>query len=161
MIPTLATQRLTLRAATMADWPAYCDFYASEASAPAGGPRDARTTWAFFASDVGHWTLHGFGWFTLDDGTGAVGTCGLHHPPHQPEVEIGWNTYARAQRKGYAVEAARAVLAWGRGRVAGRIVSYIDRANAPSQAVARKLGATTDGTPKAPGSRSEVWVHPA
>lgn len=160
MIPTLVTERLTLRAATMADWPAYRDFYASDATRFVGGPRDARAAWTLFAGDPGHWALRGFGWFVVDDGTGAVGACGLHHPPHQAEVEIGWNGFAAGRGKGYATEAARAVLAWAWGAVeAPRIVSYIHEGNAASKAVARKLGARDTGERAAHDPDAEVWAH--
>lgn len=158
--PTLHTERLSLRAMTMEDWPAYKAFYASKATRFTGGPYDARQAWRLFAGDVGHWGLMGFGWFILDDGTGAVGACGLHHPPHQADLEIGWNTFPAAQGKGYATEAARAVLAWGwETRKPARIVSYIDRGNAASKAVATKLGARFDGEMAAHDPDCETWVH--
>ncbi|MFQ6547275.1 GNAT family N-acetyltransferase [Aestuariibius sp. 2305UL40-4] len=157
---TLTTDRLTLRQQEMSDWPAYRDFYASDATRYTGGPYDAKQAWTLFAGDAGHWRLKGFGWFILDDGTGAVGACGLHHPPHQAEIEIGWNTFPAAQGKGYATEAARAVLDWGWTITdAPRIVSYIDRDNAASKAVATKLGASWTGDMAAHDPACEVWAH--
>ena len=156
----LTTQRLTLRRQTMADWPAYRDFYAADPALTSNGRFDEKRAWALFAGDAGHWPLHGFGWFIVDDGTGAVGACGLHHPPHQAEIEIGWNTFAAARGKGYATEAARAVLPWGWGITdAPRIVSYIDERNEASKAVARKLGAVDTGERAAHSATCEVWAH--
>lgn len=161
MIPTLRTERLILRAQTLADWPAYRAFYASDATRFTGGPYDAKHAWTLFSGDSGHWALHGFGWFILDDGTGAVGACGMHHPPHQAEPEIGWNTFPAAQGKGYATEAAARVLAWAWGVTdAPRIVSYIDAENAASRAVATKLGAAPDADRAAHDPDCEVWAHP-
>ncbi|PTX54423.1 RimJ/RimL family protein N-acetyltransferase [Litoreibacter ponti] len=158
--PTLHTERLTLRAPTMDDWPAYKAFYASDATRFTGGPYDAKQSWTLFAGDLGHWGLMGFGWFILDDGTGAVGACGLHHPPHQADPEIGWNTFPTAQGKGYATEAARTVLDWGWTTLKpARIVSYIDRGNMASKAVAAKLGATFAGDMAAHDPACETWVH--
>ncbi|WP_308917686.1 GNAT family N-acetyltransferase [Jannaschia sp. LMIT008] len=160
MIPTLTTPRLTLRAQTMADWPSYRDFYREQAAAD-GEDFDPRRAWTLFASDIGHWALHGFGWLILDDGTGAVGACGIHHPPQHADVEIGWNTFAAARGKGYAPEAATRVLEWGRGLIGGdtRLVSYITRGNAASEAVARKIGAADTGTASDHSATCNVWEH--
>lgn len=159
---TLSTERLTLRQMTMEDWPAYRDFYASDATQHIGGPRPAHQSWTVFAADAGHWSLKGFGWFILDDGRGAVGACGLHHPPHHGDIEIGWNTFPAAQGKGYATEAARAVLSWGWQTLKpSRIVSYIDAANDASKSVAKKLGAVFSGEMAAHDPECEVWVHAA
>lgn len=156
----LRTERLTLRVPTLADWPAYRDFYASDATAFIGGPVPESKSWYFFSGDRGHWELFGYGWFTLLDADGIVGTCGLHHPPHHADVEIGWNVYATGQGKGYATEAARAVLDWAATALPDtRIVSYIDRANAASKRVAEKLGARFGGVMAAHDPECEVWVH--
>ncbi len=156
----LTTGRLSLRMPTLDDWPACRDFYGSEAARPLGGPLNEKDAWRVFSGAAGHWTLKGYGWFTVEDTKGVVGTVGLHHPPVHADMEIGWVTYAPAQRRGYAVEAAEAVLAWGRAKLgATRIVSYIDPDNAASQAVARRLGATCDGTRAAHDPGCEVWVH--
>ena len=162
MIPTLTTERLTLRAPTLEDFAPYAAFYASDATAFIGGPQGERDAWRHFSADMGHWHLKGYGWFTLDDGEGPVGTCGLHQPPTHPDPELGWLLYERATGKGYATEAARAVLDWQRGALAlPRIVSHIDVGNAPSLAVARRLGATTDGARAAHDPACEMWVHGA
>lgn len=49
-IPTLKTQRLTLRPQTMADFPAYLAFMASPRSLGVGGPYDLWKTWGVFAT---------------------------------------------------------------------------------------------------------------
>ncbi len=158
--PTLTTERLTLRLPDMQDWPAYRAFYASDATRFTGGPYEPKQAWSLFAADRGHWDLKGFGWFMLDDGSGAVGACGLHHPPHQAEIEIGWNTFPAAQGKGYATEAASAALDWGWTVTdAPRIVSYIDRDNGASKAVAKKLGASWTGEMATHDADCEIWIH--
>jgi RimJ/RimL family protein N-acetyltransferase len=157
----LRTERLTLRPASMADWPLYRDFYASDAADFVGGPTDEKTAWRLFSGQAGHWPLLGFGWFVIEDATGAAGTCGLHHPPYQADLEIGWVTFAAAQGKGYATEAARAVLTWGWTAFPDvpRIVSYIDSGNAASQAVAAKLGAAWSGDMATHDPACQVWHH--
>jgi RimJ/RimL family protein N-acetyltransferase len=156
----LKTDRLTLRMPVLADWPAHRAFSMSDAAAPLGGPFDERSAWRMFAGLAGHWALHGYGWFAMQADEGVVGVCGLHFPPTHSDLEIGWVTYAPAQRKGYATEAARAALDWAWGWTdADRIVSFIDRDNTASQSVARRLGATCDGETARHDPLCEVWVH--
>jgi RimJ/RimL family protein N-acetyltransferase len=42
----------------------------------------------------------------------------------------------------------------------GRLYSYINVANTRSQAVAKRLGAVSDGTRAPHEPEAEVWVHP-
>ncbi|MEL6588182.1 MAG: GNAT family N-acetyltransferase, partial [Pseudomonadota bacterium] len=79
-IPTLTTERLTLRAPDIRDHAAYAAFYASERSRIIGGPKDETAAWKILTNDRGHWPLRGFGWWSLDDGTGCIGSCGFHLP---------------------------------------------------------------------------------
>jgi RimJ/RimL family protein N-acetyltransferase len=58
-----------------------------------------------------------------------------------PEVEIGWRFRAAARGRGYATEAAQAVLAHGLGTLAlPRVVADIRRENVASHRVAEKIG---------------------
>ena len=130
----------------------------------AADPSAVDEAWAAFTGDIGHWAVLGFGWFLVRIAdapeAGVVGSVGLHFPPAHAEVELAWNTFDGYRGKGYAPEAARAVLAWGRPRLdVPRLVSYINRANAASQAVARKLGATDTGTAPAHDRDCHIWVH--
>jgi RimJ/RimL family protein N-acetyltransferase len=163
-IPTLVTERLTLRAPRVEDAPSYAAFYASDRSHIIGGPRDETAAWKVLANDVGHWHLRGFGWWVLDASAGGdaacAGTCGFHLPAGRPEVELGWSLFSDTG-KGYASEAARAALAWARetGRDWIRIVSHIDAANTASQRVAARLGATDTGIPPAHDPDCSIWEH--
>ena len=162
MIPTLTTERLTLRAPTPSDFGPYAEFYASARAEIIGGPYGDAAAWRLFAADMGHWHLMGYGWFTIDDGEGPAGTCGLHRPPTHPHPELGWLLYERAGGKGYATEAARAVLDWQAGALGlPRVVSHIHVENEASKAVARRLGADTDGARTAHDPDCEIWVHGA
>ena len=160
-IPTLTTDRLTLRAPEQDDFLGYAAFYESGRSAIIGGPISADEAWRHFAANIGHWHFKGFGWFTVDAGSAPVGSVGIHQGPRHPEPELGWLLYENGAGHGYATEAARAVLDWARGTVGmGRIVSHIDVANEASQAVAERLGASTDGSRSAHDAACEIWVHP-
>lgn len=69
-----------------------------------------------------------------------------------PEVEIGWRLPVAARGRGYATEAARAVLAHGLDTLGlARIVADIRPENAASIRVAEKIGMRAAGpTPAAP-----------
>ncbi|GIT91200.1 N-acetyltransferase [Jannaschia pagri] len=157
MIPTLTTERLTLRAPETRDHAAYAAFYASPRSEIIGGPLDETAAWKILTNDVGHWHLRGFGWWSLDDGTGCVGSCGFHLPEGRPDVELGWSLFSGMGR-GYATEAAQAALAWA-GTRWPRIVSHIDRDNRASARVALRLGATDTGVPPAHDPLCTIWLH--
>lgn len=85
----------------------------------------------------------GYGlWAVVDSATGMlVGETGLHFLPQTGEVEIAWLYRARAWGKGFASEAARAVLdaAWTTYRLR-RVICLIDERNERSIRVAEKLG---------------------
>lgn len=146
MIPTLTTERLTLRAPTASDFEDYRAFYASERARHVGGPTDLEGAWKLFATDVGHWCLKGFGWWCVVEGDRPVGHVGVHHPPQRPEPELGWLVFEEG--KGYAREAAEAARTWWRETHADQpLVSYIHRENDASIRLAEHLGATPDPTP--------------
>ena len=160
-IPELMTDRLILRAPRMSDYAAYADFYASDRAALIGGPLNPGDTWRRFATDMGHWHLMGFGWFTIDDGTGPQGVVGLHHPPFKDDIELGWFLYGSATGKGYATEAAKAARDWARRTLRPtRLVSYIDVDNKPSQRLAARLGATLEDTRAKHDPTCQIWAHP-
>ncbi|MEM7642390.1 MAG: GNAT family N-acetyltransferase, partial [Pseudomonadota bacterium] len=102
------------------------------------------------------------GWWALDDGTGCIGSCGFHLPAGRPDVELGWSLFS-ATGQGYATEAAQAALDWARdtGHAADwtRIVSHIDRDNAPSQRVAARLGAHDTGAAPAHDPACTIWHY--
>ncbi len=162
MIPILHTERLILRPYQRSDFDAYAAFYKSDRTAHIGGPLSEKAAWALFAADVGHWQLHGFGWWMIEHAGAAVGVCGLHHPPHQAEREIGWSLFDGSAGRGFAYEAATAALGWGWAYDPDSgIVSYIDRDNVPSIRLAEKLGAIRDDRhPPAHDALAVTYRHP-
>lgn len=153
MTLALETDRLILRpiapddfephAAMMAD-PRVADFLTLERK-----PQPRATEWRSFASMIGHWTIRGYGFFSLfEKKTGDwVGRVGPWNPEGWPQIECGWSVPAAHWGKGYAPEAAIAAIRWtfaARPELT-RIISLIDPGNANSQAVARKIGETKSG----------------
>jgi RimJ/RimL family protein N-acetyltransferase len=92
---------------------------------------------------------HGFGAWTVEAEGAFAGLVFLAVPrfeaPFQPAVEIGWRFAAATWGRGYAPEAARAVLDHAFGALELReIVSFTVPANLPSQRVMQKLGMRHD-----------------
>jgi RimJ/RimL family protein N-acetyltransferase len=78
-----------------------------------------------------------------------IGFVGLARPsfyaPFTPCVEVGWRLARSAWGRGYATEAARAVLAHGFGTLRlPEVVSFTAMGNEPSRAVMRRLGMHRD-----------------
>lgn len=161
-MPILETERLILRQMTRADFGAYFGVLRSERSNYMGGPYDNKVAWHYFASDLGSWLLDGFGyWAAAIKGSELpIVFTGITHPPNFPERELGWFATAEGEGKGYAYEAARAALNWAFGpRKLTTLVSYIDRDNARSIALAKRLGAHLDPDAKAPDPTDLVFRH--
>jgi len=164
-IPTLTTDRLTLRAPGPQDVAPMLAFYASERSRFVGGPLNADLAWRQLATEIGHWALRGYGrWIAEETATGqAVGMIGLWNPQGWPEPEIGWDLFEEFEGKGFATEAARAARAHAYGTLGWTTaISLVVPDNTASAAVAARLGAEKDGTfTHARLGALDIWRHPA
>lgn len=146
-IPTLTTERLTLRAPVMADYAAYEALMASPRSVHMGGPFDQRAAWGLFCHESACWHLFGHGALMIEvKASGAcVGLVGINAGPLFDEKELGWMLYDGHEGHGYATEAARALRDWAFGTLKlPHLVSYVDEANTRSSAVALRLGGMLD-----------------
>lgn len=147
-IPTLTTERLILRAPTLADFDPLAAFYATDHARFVGGPLSRELTWRMLATEAGHWQLRGFGrWSVEHRDTGDwIGIVGLWNPEGFPENELGWDLAPEATGEGYATEAATAARAYAYDTLGwNTLISLIVDDNHASEAVARRLGATLDG----------------
>ena len=79
-----------------------------------------------------------------------IPASGTGEPP-QPsgDTEIGWHFHPEVWGRGYATEAAAAVLAHAFERGLERVVAVTHADNAASQAVCRRIGMTYRGTTQA------------
>src|SRR5471032_3483157 len=164
--PVLETERLKLRrwretdiepnTAMLAD-PASGRFITAD-----GKPvTDAFVGWRNTAIMSGHWALHGFGLFAVEEKSSGkfVGRVGPWFPPGWPGFEVGWGIARDFRGKGYAVEAARAAIDWSFATFElDSIIHCIDRENTASQAVARRLGAEKGDEIDLFGHVADVWV---
>jgi len=147
MIPSLTTERLTLRPPCLADVPPYTAIMQSARATHMGGPFSEEDTWLDFCAGVAGWHLRGYGMWSADlSETGEfVGMIFLHRDFGDPENELGWILTEAAEGKGYAVEAALAAREYGYKTLGWEtVVSYIDRENQRSIKVAERLDAVID-----------------
>lgn len=147
--PTLQTERLTLRAPQLSDFEHWAAFFASPRAVHERGTMARDEAYRHWAADVALWPLKGYGSFSLDDRvTGTyIGEVGIYEPEGYPEPELGWFVVPEAEGKGYAAEAARAVIAWAQKTFGwDRLINIIDPANTRSIALGLKLGGVIDPT---------------
>ena len=161
--PTLNTQRLILRGPERDDLAALTCFMTSAPSMIEQGETiSAEQAWFGFLTGIGHWQWHDFGFFmVVEQTTGLpIGRVGLLKHSNWPDIELAWHLFDGAEGKGFATEAAIAVKQWAREDLGiERLHSYIDVKNMRSQAVAKRLGAVSDGTRAPHEPDAEVWVH--
>lgn len=129
----------------MSDLDALCTLFEGPRAQFMGGPIARKAAWRWLASEVAMWDLMDHGAWGIEtlDGT-FVGQIGILKPPHFPEAELGWTLLEQGEGKGFAFEAAGAVLTWAWAQGFETLVSYIDPANARSIALATRLGAVHD-----------------
>ena len=76
-----------------------------------------------------------------------VGHCGFHGPPAAVgRAEIGYTVFTQFRGRGYAKEAARALIGWAFDQGEDRVYASVSPGNAPSLAVIRRLGFVQVGT---------------
>jgi RimJ/RimL family protein N-acetyltransferase len=164
-IPTIRTERLTLRGWLPADLDPLAALLADAEHARFIGPTPARgDVWRRMAAFIGHWSLRGYGiWAACEGEDGPfVGWCGLWYPEEWPEPEIGWALLPAMTGKGYATEAAFAARRFAYGALGWRTaISFIDMQNHASQRVAERMGARFEGTQLLRGSEAGVYRHPS
>jgi len=163
----LSTERLILRPLAADDFDAFAAMSADPLTVRFltldGKPPSRAMAWRSFATMVGHWTLRGFGFFSVfERDTGRwVGRVGPWMPEGWPSLECGWGVIPETRGKGYAAEAAIAAIRWifSEKPDLPRIISLIVAENAGSQGVARKIGETNTGEIyMLEHHRCEIWA---
>jgi RimJ/RimL family protein N-acetyltransferase len=106
---------------------------------------------------LAHWQEHRFGRFFVEDSSAFVGVIGLSRTDFDagivPDIEIAWRLAYDHWGKGYATEAARAVIDDGFCRLGIRsIVGATTPENLRSQRVMERLGMKL--------SPGEAFEHP-
>lgn len=162
-IPVLETGRLVLREPREADLPAMVAFAESPRSEFLGGKVDRRTVWRYLLSNIGHWALRGYGFYSVDTKDGDfIGRVGVIYHDGWDEPELAWHLFDGYEGKGYAHEAALAARADYHARISAQPpISYIAIRNMRSEALALRLGAMRERTVVEPVHGDyHVYRHP-
>lgn len=145
---TLATERLLLRQFTMDDREALFKI-TQEPGIFQYFP--TKTAWDMERVDrsiqhqIDHWDQFGYGLWavTLRETGQLMGWCGLEFLPDTNETEVGYLLSGEFWGKGYATEAARASVEFGKKNIGLKeIIGLTDPLNIASQRVLEKCGLT-------------------
>lgn len=151
-VPVLTTERLLLRGHALIDLAPMTAMWADPRVTRFLGvdPHSSQDTWMRFLRYAGHWSTLGFGYWALEEKSSGsfVGEAGFadYHRLTEPAVdlapEIGWVLAASVHGKGYATEAARAILQWGREHFGEQqpVRCLIEEGHTASRHVALKCG---------------------
>ena len=97
---------------------------------------------------------HGFGFYLVElkESRERVGICGLVKREGMADVDVGFSMAARYWSRGYAYEAASALMEWGR-KMHGlsRITGLVHPGNSASIRLLEKLGLQFERTIQMPG----------
>jgi RimJ/RimL family protein N-acetyltransferase len=163
-VPVIETERLRLRGHRLEDFPASASMWAEPVVVRfiSGKPSNEQQSWSRFLNHFGHWVLMGFGYWLVEEKASGrfVGEIGFIDfkrdmtPSIKGIPELGWVLAPWAHGKGFATEAVRAAIAWGRDSLASETtVCIISPGNTSSMRVAEKCGfrevqqATYNGEP--------------
>lgn len=164
-IPTLQTERLTLRAPRLSDFDAIAEFRASDRARFVGGPASKANSWGYLAALIGHWDLRGYGrWIITETGNddAALGIVGPLFPFDWPEPEIAWTLFAAGEGRGIAYEAALAARTYTYGTLGWTTAaSFVNPENTRSVTLAERLGCAPDGSfEHEVFGTMHIWRHP-
>ena len=164
--PTLETPRLVLRPPVQADFDGFAAMAQDEATMRfIGGVAGRDSAWRVMAMLTGGWALLGYSMFSvIEKETGRwIGRLGPWRPGGKeggwPGDEVGWGLMASAQGKGYAAEGAAAAIDWAFESLGwDRVIHCIHKDNAPSIALAERLGSRRqrEDVPLPPPSQETV-----
>jgi RimJ/RimL family protein N-acetyltransferase len=142
----IVTERLRLRPVRSEDLVAVAALGADErVMASLGGVLAAEKSAAWLERLLRHWREHGFGRFSVERDGVVVGFVGLSRTEFDagfiPGIEVAWRLVFDHWGKGYATEAARAVIRDGFERLGlDEIVGVTTPDNARSRRVMDRLG---------------------
>ncbi len=149
---SLPTERLVLRRWRDDDKAPFADLNRDPAVMEFLGPPLSRAISDQWVDRIGDsFAANGFGLWAVEvvAGKSFIGFVGLNVPsfetPFTPCIEVGWRLAHASWGRGYATEAARAVVADGFARLGfDEIVSFTAAVNVRSQRVMQHLNMTSD-----------------
>jgi len=161
----LETERLFMREATIADAPFFLELLNTPDWLANIGDRGVRNM-----EDAHRFVIHriflncrknGFGSYLIEqksDGT-CIGFCGLYKRDFLEDFDIGYAFLPPYYGKGYATEAAQAVLNLAKNKIGlERLKAFCTEKNKPSQRVLEKIGLRFERNFIAPGDEEELML---
>ncbi|MFD1509599.1 GNAT family N-acetyltransferase [Lacimonas salitolerans] len=143
--PTLETADLILRSHRPEDIEPLIAFLTDPVRAAGFGAHpDRHEAWRWVALSVGHWHIHGYGYFTIEDKASGqpAGITGIWNPDGWPEPELGWVVFDGFEGRGVAYQAAARAREWAYDDLGfTTMTSNIVPGNTRSIALAERLGA--------------------
>jgi RimJ/RimL family protein N-acetyltransferase len=126
------------------------------------GVRDESDARAYLdKGPIASYARHGFGLYAVAtrDAAQVTGICGLLRRDWLDEPDLGFAYLPRFRGRGYAIEAARAVLDDAAGRLGlARITAIVSPENERSLRVLAKLGFRFERDARPPGEDADVRV---
>jgi RimJ/RimL family protein N-acetyltransferase len=168
--PAFDTERLILRPHVLEDF-RYCAEMWSDPEVTrhiTGKPSTDEETWTRLLRYVGHWSVLGFGYWTIRERSSGrfVGEAGFAdykreiEPSFNGAPEGGWVLAPWAYGQGFATEAVRGMLGWAAAHFGPtRTVCMISPENTASLRVAAKCGYEERGRALYKGHPSIVFDH--
>ncbi len=146
-ITELETERLLLRQWQQSDYPAFAKMNADPAVMEFYPNTLSREESDAMANKIENLIAkHGWGFWAVElkNNNKFIGFVGLHEPtyslPVKPCVEIGWRLYNKYWGRGYATEAAKAVLDFSFNKLdLNDVFSFTPVSNLRSRAVMERL----------------------
>jgi RimJ/RimL family protein N-acetyltransferase len=165
MTTALTTERLRLRELAAGD----CGFVLELLNDPAFvaniGDRGVRTpadALAYVEQGPGaSYRRHGYGLYLVEarDGGAPLGLCGLVRRDALPHPDVGFAFLPAFRGRGYALEAARAVLDDARARGLPRVLAIVKPGNAPSRRLLLRLGLADAGQVRLAPDAEELELY--
>lgn len=161
----IRTQRLRLRQFRNADLEPFAEMMGDAATMRYindGSPLSREDAWRKMAYLVGHWGLHGFGPWAVEDlhTHQFLGRVGLYYPEGWPGIEVGWMIHPRHAGHGIATEAALFALYFAfEGMEVNELISIIHPDNAASIRVAEKIGGFRDREERVRGQDAVIYRY--
>jgi RimJ/RimL family protein N-acetyltransferase len=164
--PTLQTERLRLRWLSMDDADLMLAVWNEPTFVRYVGDRGIRTLdearSALAAGPLKLYDDYGYGPYrmTAREGGAAMGTCGLFRRENLDDPDIGFALLPEYWGKGYALEAATAVVTHARDAMRlERLTAIVSPENRSSIKLIEKLGLSREGPIRMPGEDSDVLLY--
>jgi RimJ/RimL family protein N-acetyltransferase len=142
--PVIETERLILRCPQESNLDGFAEMMADEeAMRFLDGVKSRAEAWRGMAAIAGSWVIKGYGMFSVVEKASGrwIGRIGPWSPEGWPGTEVAWGLHPSAWGQGYAGEAALACIDFAFERLGwDEVIHTIDPDNAPSVALARRVG---------------------